>query len=225
MTAIIHSRLRRNARLLGLGLGFAASVLVQSTAFAQIAPAEGPPAAPPASKNAKPQAPPLPPTPQERAKLLGDLLAHLATADSPEQAAKTAAAIETLWVVQDSDTIALLLDRALKAVTEKNPDLALQFLDAAVDMQPDYPEAWHRRAYVYYMMGDTERALGDLRRVLALEPNQFKALDGLAQILRTAGQKKAALKAYQLLLKIHPLSPGAADAARDLSREVEGQGI
>jgi tetratricopeptide (TPR) repeat protein len=68
-------------------------------------------------------------------------------------------------------------------------------------------------------------ALGDLRRALALDPNHFKALDGLGQILREIGQKKAALKAFKQLLEVHPYWSGAQQLVDELAREVEGQGI
>ena len=90
---------------------------------------------------------------------------------------------------------------------------------------PEFPEGWHRRAYVYYMQNDYTRAIGDLRRVLALEPNHFKALDGLGQILREIGEKKAALAAYKKLLDVHPNASDASQAIEQLEREVEGQGI
>jgi tetratricopeptide (TPR) repeat protein len=94
-----------------------------------------------------------------------------------------------------------------------------------VELSPDYAEGWSRRAYVYYLQSDYDRAAGDLRRALALEPNHFKALDGLARILRESGQKKSALKVYEQLLRIHPFMPGAKEAVDELTLEVEGQGI
>ena len=75
------------------------------------------------------------------------------------------------------------------------------------------------------MQSEVDLALGDLRRTLALDPNHFKALDGLGQILREIGQKKPALKAFKQLLDIHPYWSGAQDAVDELEREVEGQGI
>ena len=41
-----------------------------------------------------------------------------------------------------------------------------------VDLAPDYTEAWNRRAYVHFVRNDIERALGDLRRTLALDPHR-----------------------------------------------------
>jgi tetratricopeptide (TPR) repeat protein len=193
---------------------------------------EGPPAPPepPAAKAAPP--PPaakhgsaLPRTPAEREKTLSDLYALLATADDEESAKAITDAIERVWLHSGSATIDLLMERSIKAMSEKNTDLALKLLDHVVELAPDFTEAWNRRAYVYFVQNDVERALGDLRRTLALDPHHFKALDGLGQILREIGQKKAALRAFKELLDVHPYWSGAKQAVEELEREVDGQGI
>jgi len=115
--------------------------------------------------------------------------------------------------------------RSAKAIADQKNELALEFLDAVVELAPDYAEGWNRRAYVYFLQNNYESAVGDLRRALALEPNHFKALEGLARILRDTGQKKAALEAYKQILKINPYQEGAKEAVGELSVEVEGQGI
>jgi tetratricopeptide (TPR) repeat protein len=135
------------------------------------------------------------------------------------------ATIERIWRLPGGDTVNLLIDRAAEAANKNDPELALKLLDAAVDLAPDYPEAWNRRAFVHYMKGDTTRALGDLRRTLALEPNHFRALEGLAKILEETGQKKGALKALEELVKINPNTNGAKTAIENLKKDVEGQGI
>ncbi len=163
--------------------------------------------------------------PQTKDAMLEELYAHLAQAPDPMRAGPIAETIEGLWLRSDSPTIGLLMGRSLNALKQERPELALQFLDAVVELAPDYAEGWNRRAYVLYLQDDYERALGDLRRALALEPNHFKALEGLARILREIGQKKNALQAYQQLLRIHPQLSGAKEAVDELTIEVEGQGI
>jgi tetratricopeptide (TPR) repeat protein len=163
--------------------------------------------------------------PQDRDSMLVELYAHLAQSHDATQAAPIAKTIQRLWTFTGSPTIGVLMNRARKAVAENRNELALKLLDAVVDLSPDYAEGWSRRAYVYYMLNDYDRAVGDLRRTLALEPNHFKALEGLARILRESGQKKSALKVYRQLLRIYPFMPGAKEAVGALSVEVEGQGI
>jgi Tetratricopeptide repeat len=167
----------------------------------------------------------IPDAPIERAKLLRDLYAHLATATDEQAAAPHVEAIERIWLSPGSDTVLALMERALHAASHERPDLALNLLDAVVNIAPDYAEGFNRRAYVFYTLGDRERALGDLRRVLALDPNHFKAIDGFAQIMKDFGDKKAALAAYQKLVSIHPFWPSAQTAYDELKKEVEGQGL
>jgi tetratricopeptide (TPR) repeat protein len=174
----------------------------------------------PPGKGGAPAAGPL-----DRDAMLAELYAHLAKAPDAEQAAPIAKTIETLWLRSGSDTIGLLMRRALKAVSEQRNDLALKLLDAVVELAPDFAEGWSRRAYVYYLSNDYDHAAGDLRRALALEPNHYKALEGLARILRESGQKKSALQVYQQLLRIYPFMPGAQEAIDELGLEVEGRGI
>jgi tetratricopeptide (TPR) repeat protein len=189
------------------------------TEAAPAPPAPGPNAPEPAKKKAAEAAP------KDKEALLAELYTHLAKAPDADQAAEISKTIEGLWLHSGSDTIGVLMRRGMQAVGEKRNDLALKMFDAVVELAPDYAEGWSRRAFVYYLENDTERAVGDLRRALALDPNHYKALDGLARILRESGQKKSALRAYQQLLRINPYAEGAKQAESELSAEVEGQGI
>jgi tetratricopeptide (TPR) repeat protein len=190
------------------------------------APKGGPGQAKGAEKKGPPPIAVLQPrTPAEREKALSDLYAHLATSES-EAAAKTVAqSIEKLWLNSGSDTVALLMERAIGASQSKKPQLALKMFDAVVEMAPDYAEGWNRRAYLHFSEDRMEQAIGDLRRVLALDPNHFKALDGLAHILKDIGQKKGALAAVRRLLEVHPFAEGAKQMHDELAREVEGQAL
>lgn len=166
-----------------------------------------------------------PDTPTQRRRALEDLYAHLASSENAGTALPLVAAIERLWLFSGSDTIDVLMERVLKAVAEQRLDLAQQLSDTIVELEPGFAEGWNRRALVAYLQGDKENALNALRRALALEPNHFKALDGVAQIMREQGNKPAALEAYRKLLAVHPYWEGAQDAFDQLVREVEGDGI
>jgi tetratricopeptide (TPR) repeat protein len=167
----------------------------------------------------------IPDSAVERAKLLDNLYAVLATAEDEQAAEESAQGIMRLWHASGSDTVTLLMDRAAKSVGEKNPELALKLLDAVVELAPDYAEGWSQRAHVLYMENDIQRAVGDLRRALALDPNHFRALEALGHILQELGEKKGALQAYRRLLEVHPFAAGAKQTVEELEREVTGQGI
>lgn len=159
----------------------------------------------------------------ERARLLHELYAHLATAESEAVATRIASAIEQVWLTSGSDTISLLLERARRAATEKKPELALRLLDRAALLAPDYPEVFHSRAAMHFAQSNVRASVADLRRVLALEPNHYKALETLGQIFKEMGRKKAALEFYRKLYEVHPHMSGAKSTLDELERDVNGQ--
>ena len=166
-----------------------------------------------------------PKTPEETGKTLDNLYAYLAAEGDHRQAGEIGAAIERLWRFEGGDTVNLLIDRGEIFSSRNENEKALPFLDAAVELAPENAEAWSHRAYIEYRLNNYAAALGDLRRALAIEPNHFRALDGMAKILVLMGEKKAALEVYNQLLKVHPNIEGGEKARDELKKEVEGQGI
>ncbi len=181
-------------------------------------------AAPKAEKRAAP-APTLPRTPAERDTVLLELYGQLAVSDDETGAKSVAESIERVWLHSGSPSVDLLFGRGMQAVAEKDYKRALRFLDHVVEQAPDFTEGWSRRAFVNFQLGNVRPAIGDLRRALALDPSHFKALDGLAQVLRDIGEKRAALQVMRRLVEVHPYWEGTEQAIEELSREVEGQGI
>ena len=178
-----------------------------------------------AEKQKAPLAPSLPRTPAERDTVLTDLYEQLASSEDGTSAKAVEQHIERVWQHSGSATVDLLFGRAMQAVAEKNFSRALRFLDHVVEQAPDYTEGWSRRAFVHFQLNDVGLALGDLRRAIALDPSNYKTLDGLAQVLRDVGEKRGALAVLRRLHEVHPHWPGTERAIEELAREVEGQGI
>ena len=104
-------------------------------------------------------------------------------------------------------------------------DLALQVLDAVTELAPEYSEGWHQRGLVHVMQNDTDQAITDLRRALAMEPNNYKALRDLGAVLQQKGDKRGALDAYRKALAINPFMEQTRRAEEQLSHDVEGRDI
>ena len=90
--------------------------------------------------------------------------------------------------------------------------MSVRLLDRAAQISPDNPEVFRVRAAVNYARDEMGACIGDLRRSLALEPNNFKALEMLASIFKELGRKKAALEFYRKLYEIHPQMSGVKSA-------------
>ncbi len=75
--------------------------------------------------------------------------------------------------------------------------------------EPNYVEAWNKRATVRFMMGQTETSLEDVFVVLSKEPKHFGAVSGLGLILMKEKDFEGALRAYKKVLQINPFSRDA----------------
>jgi tetratricopeptide (TPR) repeat protein len=197
--------------------------LVFATALAISAPAWANDVRPPdaaAEPQAKPPAEPEAKTPAEAAAELFDRLAHTQDAD---EAAGIVSAISRLWLASGSDTSDLLMSRALQAMQEKSFPLALEVLDSVVDLQPDWAEAWNKRATVRYLAGDSQGSMADIAETLKREPRHLGALAGLGAILEEAGRREEALQVYQRGLDIAPHYGPMKDAVERLKAALAGQ--
>jgi tetratricopeptide (TPR) repeat protein len=163
--------------------------------------------------------------PVERPKMLAGLYDELGKAHDAHDASPITETIEELWLLSGSDTVDLLMARADRFIKESELDLALEILDATVELAPDDAEAWHRRATVHYLQKDYELALADLRHALDIDPKHYNAINDRGVVLQALGAKKEALQAYRKALEVNPFLDDARQAVESLSREVEGQDI
>jgi tetratricopeptide (TPR) repeat protein len=161
----------------------------------------------------------------DREVLLDTLYQRLEQAETPERARAIAQNIQRVWRSSGSPTVDLLLARAMSLISAEEYALSLAILDTVVISEPEFAEGWSQRAMVHFQKRDFRAALSDLRRVLALEPRHFRAMQGVAVILNEFGEKERALQAYRRVLDIYPLKKEALDAVEELRREVEGQDI
>jgi tetratricopeptide (TPR) repeat protein len=163
-------------------------------------------------------------SPADQRRQLEDLYAQLQTAPDAPTAQKHVAAIERVWQAQTGDTALVLIERAGLALAAKDTALALDFLNEAVRLAPDKTEPWVRRAYFHAADNNIRAAIGDLRRVIALDPDHFRALHTLASLLREVNERPAALRFARQAKELHPFLDGINTMIDELSRSVEGQG-
>jgi tetratricopeptide (TPR) repeat protein len=182
----------------------------------------------PPGKAIEPMQPPkdLPRAQQgDRTRNLDFLFGALKAAPDADTAKQVEARIWALWMASGSDTANLLMSRTKTAIEANDLDLAVQLLDALVQIKPDYVEAWNRRATIRYMRKEFGASLEDIRQVLSREPRHFGAMSGLGMILQEFGDEKRALEVFRRALEVHPNLPRIPDLVKTLSEKVEGRGI
>ena len=147
---------------------------------------------------------------------LDGLFAKLKQAPDAESAAVTSRAIQQRWAHSGSDTADILMQRADVALAGGDGPLAIEILDRLITLDPDWAEAWNRRATVFFIEDDLSRSAADIQEVLAREPRHFGALMGLGGILERIGDEHRALEAYERVLEVYPLLPSAQKAVERL---------
>lgn len=155
-------------------------------------------------------------------KSLNDLMAALKRERDPEAANRLTEAIMAEWNDSHSPTIDLLMQWATTAAAEKRNAAALDFLDQAIVLNPDFVGAWNQRATLHYTLGNYRKAIADINHVLELEPRHFGALAGLAAILGERGSEAMALKAWERYLDIYPADRQAQEIVSKLSEKLAG---
>ena len=113
------------------------------------------------------------------------------------------AQIWKLWQQSGSPELDAAMQHAV-LVMGQVPALAMPILDDIVARAPNWAEGWNKRATVLYLMGEYDRSLADIDRVLALEPRHFGALAGMGLIRIEKGETREALAAFRRALAVNP---------------------
>ena len=138
------------------------------------------------------------------------LLDQLKRAQSMDEAGPI---VDKLWkewtsAHKNSDEEALMSE-GLVAMSEGNLGRAENIFTKLIEVNPNFTEAWNKRATLRFMLWDFEGSLKDVEKVLTLEPRHFGALSGLGMIHLRLGDPERALKAYEDLVNIFPSNADA----------------
>jgi tetratricopeptide (TPR) repeat protein len=131
---------------------------------------------------------------------------------------------QQIWIIwheaPEIPEVAETMEVGLQAMRESRYEDALHAFDRAVQLAPDFAEAWNKRATIHFLMGDYAASVADVRKTLDLEPRHFGALSGLGLINLKLDRKADALAAFEAALEIHPYLPVRfeVDALREAVR-------
>jgi Flp pilus assembly protein TadD len=127
-----------------------------------------------------------------------------------------------LWMYHPHRRVAAALDRAASDIAAQRFDLAETRLERLVRACPQFPEAWNKRATLYYMLERDDESVRDIHRTLELEPRHFGALCGLAEICASRGDREDAVFVFQAALRVHPHLDSARVSVEQLLAQSPG---
>ncbi|UOQ78915.1 hypothetical protein MUN84_10540 [Hymenobacter sp. 5516J-16] len=152
---------------------------------------------------------------------LNDLFVRLREATAPAEIEALQDGIWHIWLTAGHPVLDKHLEAGMRALSAGDYTLAIHEFTSLTEASPDYAEGWNKRATAYYMRGEYNASLRDVRETLRREPRHFGALSGWATMLRMLGDDRGALRVLGRLEKICPAWPGLQSQLRDLRDRME----
>ena len=90
---------------------------------------------------------------------------------------------------------------------------------------PNWSEAWNKRALVLYLMKKYQSSLDDIKITLSLEPRHFGALSGRALNYIELKKYEKAIESYRAAQKIYPVIDGANKMIPQLQELINNQAV
>lgn len=131
------------------------------------------------------------------------LLADLKSSDEMVREAATRK-LWRVWFYQKGAHGAALLERSQMLLQAGKIDQAETLLTDVIRNEPDFAEAWNRRAVLYYLQGRYRPSLSDCQRVVTLNPIHFGALHGIGLCYAALEEYPLAITAFRRALEIQP---------------------
>jgi|TARA_B110000238_G_C15956848_1_gene365634 tetratricopeptide (TPR) repeat protein len=117
-----------------------------------------------------------------------------------------------IWAIWNKHPKNIKLTEKLEFGTELmysgNYNYALTVFNNIINTDPNWSEAWNKRATLLYFMKDFQSSLMDIDKVLLIESRHFGALSGQAQIYIELQQFELAINSLKNARKIHPTIRG-----------------
>ena len=135
---------------------------------------------------------------------LNRLFEKLNNTDDQEEINDLISNIWNIWYEVDEPKLIEYFEKGIQAMNLRNYSLAIKFFNKLIAIDPNFAEAWNKRATVYFIMGDFDKSMNDIIKTLDLEPRHFGALDGMSLIFIRNKQYEQAIGVYDKMLEIFP---------------------
>ena len=117
-----------------------------------------------------------------------------------------------IWAIWNKHPKNIKLTEKLELGTELmysgNYNYALTIFNNILNTDPDWSEAWNKRATLLFFMKKFEKSLTDIDKVLLIEKRHFGALSGQAQIYIQIQEYELAIDSLKKAREIHPAIRG-----------------
>ena len=167
---------------------------------------------------------------KDRKSELDKLFSQLKNSKNLSSAQIVEKKIWEIWMIHPSDDrrgfrLTELLTQGSRLMNMGELNKAYELFTKIIATEPDWSEAWNKRATVLYLMNRYQSSLDDIKITLTLEPRHFGALSGQALNYIELKQYEKAIQSYKAAQKIYPLLDSAAKMIPELQDLINDQAV
>jgi len=135
-----------------------------------------------------------------------------------------------IWSIHPSDDrggfrLTELLTQGIRLMNMRELSKSYEVFSKIIEAEPDWAEAWNKRATVLYLMKQYESSLADIKITLVLEPRHFGAFSGRALNYIELNLYEKAIESYKAAQKIYPVIDGAKKMIPQLQALINDQAV
>ena len=154
------------------------------------------------------------------------MFTQLKSIEDPADAIEVEDKIWKLWTTHPSEkTLTDLLAKGSNYMMQNQLTSAHNVFSKVIELDPNWAEAWNKRATVLYMMGNFELSQNDIDMVLSLEKRHFGALSGQGLVQTALQNYQKAIDSYIEAHKIYPSSQSTLQMIEQLNILIQKESI
>ena len=159
-------------------------------------------------------------------KEIDKLFIQLQSALNFENSKKIEDKIWSLWTTHPSkNNLTKLLADGSSAMMDNKLEIAYNKFTEVIELDPNWAEAWNKRATVLYLMGKYEMSQADIDKVLQLEKRHFGALSGQGLVQTALKNYQKAIDSYIEAHKVHPYMKSPLIMIEQLQMQIKKESI
>ncbi len=124
--------------------------------------------------------------------------------DDPVLAATAEAFLWRVWCRARDAEGERIFREGIEAMQRRKLSEAEALFSRAIERDPDFAEAWNKRATVRFLRNDFQGSIDDCRQTLARNRNHFGAASGQGLCHMSLGEFREAAVCFRRALDIHP---------------------
>ena len=157
---------------------------------------------------------------------LNTLFGELKNSKSNLQAEKVEKKIWKIWSTHPTNAkLTSVLAKGSSLVNNNKLLKAIDVFSEAIYKDPNWAEAWNKRATVFYMIGEYQKSQNDIDNVLKLEKRHFGALAGQGLVNIQLKNYEKAIESYKKAQEIYPSMKSTQIMIKEIKNLIKKESI